>query len=49
MLRSRLNERLGEGDRADRDSQAAGRVSGFINIFGGLLRFWESSPGEPPV
>jgi tetratricopeptide (TPR) repeat protein len=49
MLRSRLHDRLGKRELADRDSKAAGRVSGFINILGGLMRFWESSPGEPAV
>jgi hypothetical protein len=47
MLRSRLHDRLGKRDLADRDIQAAGRVSSFLNILGGLMRFWQWSPDEP--
>jgi tetratricopeptide (TPR) repeat protein len=47
MLRSRLHDRLGKRDLADRDIQAAGRVSSFLNILGGLMRFWQRSPDEP--
>jgi tetratricopeptide (TPR) repeat protein len=48
-LRSRLHARLGQSELAERDTKAADRVSGFINIFGGLLRFWETATGEPPI
>jgi tetratricopeptide (TPR) repeat protein len=47
LLRSKLHDRLGDGHQAARDSEAAGRVNGFFNIFGGLMRFWESVPTGP--
>jgi tetratricopeptide (TPR) repeat protein len=48
-LRSQLHDRLGDRELADRDSESARRVSGFINIIGGMMRFWETSPEEPAM
>jgi hypothetical protein len=44
LLRAKLHRRANELDLAERDSDAAARVGGgFINLFGGLMRFWEDS------
>jgi hypothetical protein len=45
-LRAEVHERQGDPSLASRDRDMMGQVTGFMNIFGGIFRFWEIPPTD---
>lgn len=46
-VRAEIYSQLGDAPLAAADRDMMSKVSGFINIFGGMFRFWESPPTAP--